>query len=323
MSPSFRRAARRSRSSANEALVIIDAHTHLGDILREGGGALIERTGVMKRRIFDPVSISESMLHRDIGLNRAIERLLERWVVNAEQARNATATLENMTRSMDEDGIDYSAVMPIPPYVYFDDLARAHRRERRLIPFTGLDYTAEDPSGRLERDVAAGARGLKLHPIIQRAALTDRRTLEGVERFASFGLPVLFHCGYTSYFHSAEAHRQDTSLGAIAHARKLAGSFPSVRFVAGHSGLFEVRETIELLAPLPNVYAEISFQPPAVIRRLVKAFGPDRVIYGSDWPWGSRRTALASVRAACRGDALLERAILGGNASALFGIPAA
>ena len=87
--------------------------------------------------------------------------------------------------------------------------------------------------------------------------------------------------------------------------------------------LFEVRETIELLAPLPNVYAEISFQPPAVIRRLVKAFGPDRVIYGSDWPWGSRRTALASVRAACRGDALLERAILGGNASALFGIPAA
>ncbi len=303
--------------------MIIDTHTHLGDILHEGGGSLINRTGVTKRRVFDPVSISESMLHRDLGLNRALERLLERWVVNAEQARNATATLENMTRSMDEEGIDFCAVMPIPPYVDFDDLARAQKREKRLIPFTGLDYTVKDPSGRLARDVASGARGLKLHPIIQRVALTDRRTMEVVERFAAFGLPVLFHCGYTSYFHRAEAHRQDTSLGAIAHARRLAGSFPSVRFIAGHSGLFEVRETIELLAPLPNVYAEISFQPPAIIRRLVEAFGPDRVLYGSDWPWGSRLTALAAVRAACRKDAGLERAILGGNAAALLGMPAA
>ncbi len=303
--------------------MIIDTHTHLGDILHEGGGSLINRTGVTKRRVFDPVSISESMLHRDLGLNRALERLLERWVVNAEQARNATATLENMTRSMDEEGIDFCAVMPIPPYVDFDDLARAQKREKRLIPFTGLDYTVKDPSGRLARDVASGARGLKLHPIIQRVALTDRRTMEVVERFAAFGLPVLFHCVYTSYFHRAEAHRQDTSLGAIAHARRLAGSFPSVRFIAGHSGLFEVRETIELLAPLPNVYAEISFQPPAIIRRLVEAFGPDRVLYGSDWPWGSRLTALAAVRAACRKDAGLERAILGGNAAALLGMPAA
>lgn len=303
--------------------MIIDTHTHLGDILHDGGGSLIDRTGVKKRRVFDPVSISESMLHRDLGLNRALERLLERWVVNAEQARNATATLENMTRSMDEEGIDFCAVMPIPPYVDFDDLARAQKREKRLIPFTGLDYTANDPAGRLARDVASGARGLKLHPIIQRVALTDRRTMEGVERFAAFGLPVLFHCGYTSYFHRAEAHRQDTSLGSIAHARRLAGDFPSVRFIAGHSGLFEVRETIELLAPLPNVYAEVSFQPPAIIKRLVEAFGPDRVLYGSDWPWGSRLTALAAVRAACRKDAGLERAILGGNAATLLGMPAA
>ncbi|MCU0844781.1 MAG: amidohydrolase family protein [Spirochaetes bacterium] len=302
--------------------MIIDIHTHLGDILHEGGGSLIGKTGVRKRRIFDPVSISESMLHRDIGFNRALERLLERWVVNAEQARNATATLENMTRSMNEEGIAYSAAMPIPPYVCFDDLSRAQRLEKRLIPFTGVDFTAARPSGRLARDVAAGARGLKLHPIIQRVALVDRRTMEAVECFSPFGLPVLLHCGHTSYFHRAEAHRQDTSLGAIAHVKELAKAFPKVRFIAGHSGLFEVRETIELLAPLPNVYAEVSFQPPAIIRRLVAAFGPDRVLYGSDWPWGSRLTALAAVRAACRGDAGLERAILGENAAALLGITA-
>ncbi len=232
------------------------------------------------------------MLHRDLGLNRA--RAPARALGGE---RGAGAQRHGHTGEHDalhgRGRHRLLRVMPIPPYVDFDDLARAQKREKRLIPFTGLDYTVKDPSGRLARDVASGARGLKLHPIIQRVALTDRRTMEVVERFAAFGLPVLFHCGYTSYFHRAEAHRQDTSLGAIAHARRLAGSFPSVRFIAGHSGLFEVRETIELLAPLPNVYAEISFQPPdyPAARRGFRA-GPRAVRFGlavGQPPDGARR----------------------------------
>jgi hypothetical protein len=39
---------------------IIDAHGHLGDILEPGGGALIEKIGVVKERVHDPVVIPSS-----------------------------------------------------------------------------------------------------------------------------------------------------------------------------------------------------------------------------------------------------------------------
>ncbi|HSV96268.1 MAG TPA: hypothetical protein VLM75_04955 [Spirochaetota bacterium] len=62
--------------------MILGVHAHLGGILHEGGGSLIARTGVTKARAFDPVSISESTLRR----------------------------------GMNEDGIDFRAVMPIPSH---------------------------------------------------------------------------------------------------------------------------------------------------------------------------------------------------------------
>jgi hypothetical protein len=71
---------------------VIDVHTHLGDILYPGGGSLIEKKGVRKARIFDPISISEVLLHRDFGGGDTLYRLMGRWVTRAERARNFTAT---------------------------------------------------------------------------------------------------------------------------------------------------------------------------------------------------------------------------------------
>ncbi len=92
---------------------IIDAHTHLGDILNLGGGALIEKTGVKKKRIFDPVSISEMGLHRNYGLDGFLYRLLSKWVTIAERERDFAATRENFRKSMDETRVSHSFCMPI------------------------------------------------------------------------------------------------------------------------------------------------------------------------------------------------------------------
>lgn len=47
-----------------ENLMIIDAHTHLGDILYAGGGQLIYRKGIRKKAGFDLISLSEKALYR-------------------------------------------------------------------------------------------------------------------------------------------------------------------------------------------------------------------------------------------------------------------
>jgi uncharacterized protein len=84
--------------------------------------------------------------------------------------------------------------------------------------------------------------------------------------------------------------------------------------------MFQVRQVIELLSGCPNVSVDISFQSPEKIRELLKSFGPERVMYGTDWPWGSRLTAIKTLKAACRGDKGIERKVFFENAAHLMGI---
>ncbi len=308
---------------------ILDAHGHLGDILYANGGDLIGRAGVEKEDVFDPASRAEERLHRGARwLARISYRLLSRQITRGERARNATATLENFAQSLDEAGISHAVCLPIPPHVCFDDLMKAREGDARIVPFTGVDYTRDesgafvDPGPALAADVAAGARGLKLHPIIQKVPLTSAETRSAVQAFEPHGLPVLFHSGISSYYLGAERVREDPRLGAIRYGAELARDFPGVRFIAGHAGLMQVDEVMQLLAPLPNVFVDTSFQSPERVQELVAAFGAERVLFASDWPYGNRPPALAIVREACRGDRGLERRILFDNAAELLGITA-
>ena len=301
---------------------IIDAHSHLGDILYPGGGSLMGRRGVRKERVFDPITIAERSLHRDfLGLSKVAYRSMRRWVTRAERARNRTATVENFRGSMNESGITYSICLPLPPHVTFADLKEFTDRDPGILPFTGVDYsTAEDPGPRLAADVKAGARGLKLHPIIQKVALSSDETRAAVATFTAHGLPVLFHCGISSYYLGRERIREQTRYGEIRYARELVNAFPSLRFVAGHSGLFEVSDVIEMLSGCSNVWVDTSFQSVATVRKLIATFGPERVLFGSDWPFGNRQPAVAIVKAACRGDRRIERRIFFENAAKLLGM---
>jgi hypothetical protein len=301
---------------------IIDAHGHLGNILEPGGGALIWKLGVVKERLYDPVSIAERRLHATpVAVGRISYRLFRRWATRAERARNATATLENFARSLDETGITHAVALPVPPYVTFADLVPAAAEEPRVVPFTGADYTGDgDPGPALDAAVAGGARGMKLHPIIQNIPLTSPQTHAAVEAFARHDLPVLFHCGVSSYYLGRERKREQPRYGAIRHAAALVRNFPQVRFIAGHAGLFEVRDTMQLLAGLPNVWVDTSFQSVATVRELIATFGPDKVLFASDWPYGERPPAMKIAEAACSGDRGLERRIFFENAAELLGV---
>jgi uncharacterized protein len=304
--------------------MIIDIHTHLGDILYPNGGELIYKTGVRKKIFYDVISHSEMMLHS--GFPKAIEEWLYYklypLVTRASRARNATATLENMRQSMDEAGVTLSACMPIPPYLTFDDLRKAQEKEPRVIPFTGVDYTKDDDiQSALNEDVKHGAKGMKLHPIIQRAPLNGKKTFEAVEAFSVHHLPILFHCGVSSYYPDPEKpDKENASLGEISYAKELVAAFPNVPFIAGHAGLFKYKDVIDLLSPFKNVMVDTSVQSPAHVRELIRAFGPERVMYASDWPYGNRIPAIKIIKKACKGDSALEKRIFYENAAELLGI---
>ncbi|MBI4962614.1 MAG: amidohydrolase [Desulfomonile tiedjei] len=301
--------------------MIIDVHTHLGDILVPNGGQLIFRKGVRKQRVLDLITVAEWGLYNTNPISEwFLSTLCENQVTKAARARNLTATLENFRQSMDRNRVAKSACMPIAPYVTFDDLKMASEADEGVIPFTSVDFSQEQDVGAvLPNNVAAGARGLKLHPIIQKEPLSSQRTLDVVEAFAVHKLPVLFHSGVQSYYLGEEKEeKQKPEYGASADAVKMCAAFPQVAFIVGHAGVFQYRETIDLFSHRKNVFVDISFQSPKKIKALVKAFGPERVLYGSDWPWGDRKTSIAAVAKACGGDKSVEQLIYHENAARLL-----
>jgi uncharacterized protein len=304
--------------------MIIDIHSHLGDILNPNGKELIGKKGIKKEIEFDIISVLEAGLHESLdGIDSewSIEQI-EIAIIEASRARNFTASLENMRISMDEAGVDKTACMPIPPHLTFDDLKAAQVLDPGIIPFTGVDYTREyDVEAALIGDVKQGAKGMKLHPIIQQIPLNSPETLRTVEAFAVHNLPILFHCGTSEYYLNDEkATNQNPAFGAIKYAAELVAAFPGVSFIAGHAGLFEYQEVISLLKKFKNVWVDISFQASDNIKELIAVFGPERVMYASDWPFGERIPAIQNVKKACEGDSALENRIFHENAAELLDI---
>lgn len=104
----------------------------------------------------------------------------------------------------------------------------------------------------------------------------------------------------------------------------LASSFPTVRFVAAHSGLWDYhQEAIVTAQRVPNLYLDTAeVAPPGVVANLVRGVGADRVLYGSDHPmiplgWELRKVA---QYAGLSSDEIAE--VLGGNLLRLLGMEA-
>ena len=284
---------------------IIDIHSHLGDILYPCGGEVIHKEGLPDRNLFDTGFKFRNLF--DAGFYAALIKyrhsgkqppnFIRDWGAYSNRQRNFVASVENMKKSLDASGIFLTFCQPIPPHVTFEDLLGVDPRVR---PFTGIDFTREyDIEATLERHFQQGAMGLKLHPIVQKISLSDQRLRNAVEIFAQYDLPVLFHSGVTSYYHGEEKRKQEPRYGNIAEGEQLIADFPEVPFIVGHAGGIEVDQVIAALPKYENAYVDTSFQSPEKIRALINAFGSERVLFASDWPYGDRSVSIRMVELAC------------------------
>lgn len=301
--------------------MIIDMHGHLGDILYPNGRELIYRTRVTKAKGWDPQTTNEAQLNRGFGIGRLAYEVTKYWTTKAQRARNFTATLENFRTSLEEAQVDYAVCLPIAPYLTFDDLAEAKEQEERILPFTSIDLTRSyDVEAQLNQDVARGALGLKLHPIIQNTSLDDQRTINALQAFRIHKKPVLVHVGQSIYYLGKEKKNNTPEFGQVRYVEEVVRNFPDIKFIIGHAGLFWINEVCRRLGKLPNVWVDTSFQSPEDVRKLVKVFGAEKVLYASDWPYGNRDPHIKIIKVACRGDAKLEEMLFYRNAQELLGI---
>jgi predicted TIM-barrel fold metal-dependent hydrolase len=195
-------------------------------------------------------------------------------------------TLEQLLAQLDDADARRACVFPLhdparrPAYSVPNDrvIAWASESDGRLVPFCRLD-PADDPIAEGERCLAAGARGIKLHPRAQDFVF------DGPEMRAIFALaeraraPILIHAG--------------RGLPPLADGlADLAMSHPDVVLILAHGAICDQGILTSRLADHPGVLYDIScFFPLDVIELFARA-PAERIVFASDPPYGMPATTL-------------------------------
>jgi len=158
-----------------------------------------------------------------------------------------------------------------------------------------------------------GMVGIKIHPDVQCYAVGGPLYAPAFELAAKHGVPVLTHTFVDSAFCDP------------LHFDAVAVRWPSVNIILGHAGVTGEghRRAIAVAQQHASLYLELcgSYTTGHWIRQMVAALGPERVLYGSDFPFIELRYGLGRVVFSGLPAADL-RLVLGGNARRLLKLPA-
>ena len=174
--------------------------------------------------------------------------------------------------------------------------------------FPGMDGAEEE----LERAKALGIRGLKIHPDFQKLPIDEPCAIATYRKAAQLGLPVLFHMGDDRYdFSSPE------------RLTNLLRQVPDLQVIAAHFGGWRAWErSYEHPQPEGVLYdtsSTIPMIPRDMVLRMLDRFGPERFLFGTDFPMWSPKEELARF-AALGLDEDTRQKILYGNFMKLLGL---
>jgi len=231
-----------------------------------------------------------------------------------------THTLPNLAREMERLGVKSSILLAIDFPVLSDNAGswlKAAQGDSRFVVFGSVHPYKLGMRRALDRQVALGARGIKVHPAVQSVFPQDPRAMKLYRLCGERRLPVFFHCGPVGI---------EPALGRamtqVRHYEKPIAKNPNTTFVLGHSGALQLEAGIRLANEYPNVWLETSSQSLSGVRRLLESAPRDRLLIGSDWPFYHLAVPIAKALIATEGEPELRASVLQKNAERLLGLAA-
>ncbi len=201
------------------------------------------------------------------------------------------------------------------------------RENPTLIPLVSVDIlqTPADMEAEIENTARNGAKGLKLHPLVNRFFPDDRRMWPAYAKAMEVGFPLLFHSGLGEL-----AGYETADYARPSHFEPLLRSFAKLTVILAHMGNGYLEESAALTQKYGKVYLDISgiisfigspggFSSDAHAVEVIRKIGADRVLFGSDWPWCDPLLAMEQFKRLALTDQE-KKLILGQNAAKIFGL---
>ena len=223
----------------------------------------------------------------------------------------------NARRLADEAGITKSIVFsvatkPTQTRAINEFIASAVSQSGgRFVGFGTAHPDSEDIRTDIEHLVSLGLRGVKLHPDTQGFKIDDYRCLKIYEICEEMSLPILMHTG-DSRFDFSNPNRLKPVLEI----------FTGLTMIGAHLGGYSVwKEACRELSGFENLYVDCSSSlyamPPEEGARIIRSYGADRVLFGTDFPMWNPSVELERLYAVGLDEEELEN-ILWKNANRLF-----
>jgi uncharacterized protein len=188
--------------------------------------------------------------------------------------------------------------------------------------FVAIDPGALSPERNVEhlREMAErGARGVKLHPVVQKFEPNDPRMHPVYQACIELGLTVLSHTGPA---------KGGEPFGEVPAFAPMLAEFPGLSVLLAHLGGGKWRETLAIAQAFPNVAFDLceiiewAGAPNAPtseeLAGLIRDIGPERVVLASDYPWyepAHTAELVQSLPVLSQGE---KNAILGENAARIL-----
>lgn len=228
-------------------------------------------------------------------------------------------TLNDTLRCMREGSVDrfVSLNIAVTPRTerHVNDFAISLLEVPEAIPFGCVHPDSPNALDELRRLHEAGVRGVKFHNEYQDFYVDDARAFPIYEKCAEYGMIMLFHGGEDWGF-------EPPVKTPPARMRKVADAFPQAKIVVAHLGGQDMADdAIRYLAD-SSVWIDTGFTkrsvPIATAERVIRAFGADRVLFGTDCPWDTPADTVRYLRTSSLTEEELEK-IFSKNALRLLG----
>lgn len=245
---------------------------------------------------------------------KAMEQLQAGWGTIA----YLDGTKADLLASMERAGIDKSVVCPVstkPSQVQKSNDWVAALGDDRLIAFGTLFPGMHDPEAEVRRAVSMGIKGFKLHPEYQDFSPLEDRARPMLEAIARAGVPILFHAGIDVDIPTVHGTPRAFAI--------LADRMPELVMILAHMGSYRMWDEVRRWLVGSDVYFDTSYVHEDMshieFSSLVRDHGVDKVLFGSDSPWGEHTAQIAGVTESSLDEAEVA-AVLSGNAVRLLGL---
>ena len=245
-------------------------------------------------------------------------------------------SVSGLQASMQSAGIDHSVVLPVatnPLKVSaMNDISCQLTGQNGLIYFGCIHPNMEGAEAELTRIAGKGLKGIKIHPVYQDVDIEDPRFLRILDKAGQLGLAVVMHAGDDIGFPgvvrcspemTASALRQVGPVKLIcAHMGGWRNWERVIDCLAGTPVMIDTAFSLGTITPLEEEHykeEELQLLKAEEFCQLVRAFGADRVVFGTDSPWDDQGAALEAIGALTLTEEEKEK-ILGGNAQRILEI---